>query len=402
MRRTVVAIAAAVAALCLSSCSPYTGINSLSLPGTVGTGSDSYQVTVQLANANDLVANTPVLVNDINVGTVTKVGLDGWTPTLTVSLKNDVRLPANAVAALGQTSLLGSKHLQLSAPAGVPGQGRLAAGALIKEDRTHLYPQTEDLLAGVSTLLNGGGLQHFETITSELNRTLGGDRADQTRQLLTQLDTFTGGLDKQKGDIVTALQGFDRLGSTLAPRMNQIDTALQQLPEGLQTLDEQEPALVDATHRLGKASESIAPFADHGSEQLRDVLSDLTPTLQNFGNVHPGSIDRALRNVPFVVFPLDSIPYSIRGDFVNIRAIVNLTLDGLDKGILGGTQASGLLHGIPGADRSLGTGGQQRRGSGPLAGLPVLGSSGAKGPDSRSADSPGKGLLNHVPGIGGN
>jgi phospholipid/cholesterol/gamma-HCH transport system substrate-binding protein len=68
MRRIVIG---ALAALCLSGCTPYTGINSLSLPGTVGTGSDSYQIKVQLANANDLVANTPVFVNDINVGTVT-------------------------------------------------------------------------------------------------------------------------------------------------------------------------------------------------------------------------------------------------------------------------------------------------------------------------------------------
>jgi phospholipid/cholesterol/gamma-HCH transport system substrate-binding protein len=406
MRRTVVAAAAALSALCMTGCTPYTGINSLSLPGTEGTGPDSYQVTVQLANANDLVANTPVFVDDINVGTVTKVGLDGWTPTLTLSLKDGVRLPANAVAALGQTSLLGSKHIQLSAPVGVPAEGTLAAGALIKEDSTHLYPQTEDLLAGVSTLLNGGGLQHFETITTELNRTLGGDRAGQTRELLTQLDSFTGGLDKQKDDIVTALHGFDRLGTTLAPRMQEIDTALQQLPDGLKSLDDQEPALVDATHKLGDASESIAPFADGGSKELRGVLNELEPTLRRVGDVQTGSLPRALRNLPFIVFPVDIVPYAVRGDYVNIRAIVNLTLDALDKNLFTGTPASGSLYQVAKTMRS--ADGNSGGSKGPvtvptLPDLPLTGGSGAKAPDGGSTGGADKGLLNQpVPGIGGN
>src|ERR1700712_5160964 len=106
MKRSLLAVVVAAAALGTTGCTPYTGINSLPLPGTVGTGSDSYEIKVQLRNANDLVANTPVFVNDINVGTTTLVALEGWQPTLTLRLKNSVKLPANAVGALAQTSLL--------------------------------------------------------------------------------------------------------------------------------------------------------------------------------------------------------------------------------------------------------------------------------------------------------
>ncbi|HEY1967089.1 MAG TPA: MCE family protein [Pseudonocardia sp.] len=396
--------AAAVAAVCLTSCTPYTGINSLPLPGTVGTGPGSYEVKVQLANADDLVANTPVFVNDINIGTVTHVGLDGWTPTLTLSLNEAVRVPANAVAALGQTSLLGSKHIELSAPPGVAPEGTLQPGATVPEDRTHRYPETEDLLSGVSLLLNGGGLQHFETITTELNRTFGGDRAGQTRDLLTQLDGFVTGLDKQKGDIVTALHGFDRLGSTLQPRMAEIDTALQQLPEGLDTLDEQEPALVEATHRLGRASESIAPFADGGSREIRGVVRELEPTLRKVGDTQKGSIPRALRNLPFIIFPVDIVPYAIRGDYVNIRAIVNLTLDGLDKGLFTGTPASGLLYQIAQAGRNTRPDKGDPTKSQSSGGLPArLPLAGPNAPSGASHEGQRPGLLpKALPGIGGN
>ena len=123
MKRSLLAVVAAAATLGLTGCTPYTGINSLPLPGTEGTGSDSYEVKLQLHNADDLVANTPVFVNDINVGTTTLVALEGWQPTLTLSLKNSVKLPANAVGALAQTSLLGSKHIDLAPRGDGPGAG---------------------------------------------------------------------------------------------------------------------------------------------------------------------------------------------------------------------------------------------------------------------------------------
>src|SRR5262245_56705650 len=117
VRRVALTLVTVVATLGLTGCNPYTGMNSLPLPGNTGTGGYSYEIKVQLRNADDLVANTPVYFRDMNVGTTTHVGLvNGWTPELTLSIKNDIKLPANATAALAQTSLLGSKHIDLLAP----------------------------------------------------------------------------------------------------------------------------------------------------------------------------------------------------------------------------------------------------------------------------------------------
>src|SRR5882757_3110370 len=195
MRRFALAAAALITTLTVTGCADYKGINSLTLPGTVGTDSDSYQVTMTLKDAANMVPNTPVLINDATVGTVTKVALDGWTPVLTLSLRKDIKLPANGTASLAQTSLLGSKHVALGFPNDQPPQGTLEPGARIPEERSKRFPQTEEVLAGVSLLLNGGGLQHVQTITTELNRALGG-RENDARDFLTQLNDFTSGLDK--------------------------------------------------------------------------------------------------------------------------------------------------------------------------------------------------------------
>ena len=49
------------------------------------------------------------------MGTVTKIERQGWHALLTMSINGDVDLPANATATVGQTSLLGSLHVELAA-----------------------------------------------------------------------------------------------------------------------------------------------------------------------------------------------------------------------------------------------------------------------------------------------
>jgi phospholipid/cholesterol/gamma-HCH transport system substrate-binding protein len=405
MKRALLAVAATAATLGLTGCTPYTGINSLPLPGTEGTGSDSYQIKVQLHDADDLVANTPVFVNDINVGTTTLVALDGWTPTLTLSLKNSVKLPANATAALAQTSLLGSKHIDLITPPNP--QGTLQPGAVITEDKIHQFPETEDLLAGVSVLLNGGGLQHFQTITTELNRALGGTRANDTREFLTQFDNFTAGLDKQSADITYALKSFDHLGQTFGPRMADIDKGIQQLPAGLDTLDDLEPQLLKTTQALTSAAQSFRPFfndsydpqPETGTDQLTKLLKDLKDPLRAVGDAQPGSIPRFFRQAPFLIFPLDGIQYLVRGDYARLQAPVNITLDSIDKNVFGGTPLSGSLSSVAEAAR-----GTSKRGpnsppnspamSNPWSGSPLSGRSGLAPRNS------GSGPLGGLPKLG--
>lgn len=392
--RGLLVVAAAAATLGLTGCTPYTGINSLPLPGTEGTGSDSYEIKVQLHNADDLVANTPVFVNDINVGTTTLVALDGWTPTLTLSLKNDVKLPANATAALAQTSLLGSKHIDLISPPNP--QGTLQPGAVIKEDSVHQFPETEDLLAGVSVLLNGGGLQHVQTITSELNRALGGTRANDARELLTQFNNFTAGLDKQKDDITHALKSFDHLGTTFGPRMDDIDAGIAQLPKGLDALNDLEPQLVKTTQDLKDAQKPFETVTD--DHVLTDVLKDLKSPLQRFGDVQIGSVPRSLRQIPFLIFPLDGIQYLVRSDYADLQIPINLTLDSLDKNFFTGTPLSGSL--VKGAEALRGMNGRSSARS-PLPDLSSpLGGASLPGPSNLAPHHSGSGPLSGLPSLG--
>ena len=62
-------------------------------------------------------------------------------------VKPDVGIPANAVATVGQTSLLGSMHVALRTPLGQAPSGRLVPGATIPLKQSSKYPSTEQTLS---------------------------------------------------------------------------------------------------------------------------------------------------------------------------------------------------------------------------------------------------------------
>jgi len=49
------------------------GLNSLALPGTAGHGSGAYTVTVEMPDVATLPQNSPVMVDDVTVGSVSGI-----------------------------------------------------------------------------------------------------------------------------------------------------------------------------------------------------------------------------------------------------------------------------------------------------------------------------------------
>ena len=113
----------------------FNGLNSLPLPGAAGRGAGASVYHVEIANVGTLEANSPVMIDDVIVGSISKMTVQGWHANVEISVQPGVVIPANAVASVGQTSLLGSMHLELNPPLGQPPSGRLQPGATIPLNR---------------------------------------------------------------------------------------------------------------------------------------------------------------------------------------------------------------------------------------------------------------------------
>ncbi len=178
------------------------------------------------------------------------------------------------------------------------------------------------MLGALSLLLSGGGLAQVHTIAVELNAALDG-RETTARDLLAQLNTFVGGLDAQRVQIVRAIERIDALAGTVRKQESVLTTAVDTMPEALRILadDRQQlTKLVESLEQLGV----VATRVINGSRtDLVANLRALQPTLTKLGevgNVIPQSLEA------IITYPTaDGVEKGYFGDYGNLALTVDLS-----------------------------------------------------------------------------
>jgi len=325
----------------LPGCASWRGLNSIPLPGTQGGGPGSYTIHVQMPDVNNIQPNSRVRVGDVNVGNVKKIERQGWHALLTITLNGDVDLPANATATLGQTSLLGSLHIELAPPTDVPPEGKLHDGSLIPLPNAGAYPSTEQTLAALSLVLNGGGVGQLQDIIKAFSTAFNG-REQDTRSLIEQLDKFVGYVKDQTDDIIAATDSLNNLVGQFADQKPVVDRALRTIPDALAVLRDQRGNLVEAVDHLGKFGALAADSVHRTKDALVQELKDLTPVLQSLGDAGP-DLTRAFSLFLTYPWPNETLENWVRGDYANLTAVIDLTLSRIDQGLFTGTRYEGNL-----------------------------------------------------------
>ena len=356
-RLTKLAAAGAVAtasAVLLSGCG-FSGIYDVPLPGGADLGSHPYTVKIQFKDVLDLVPQSGVKVNDVPVGQVKSIGLtpDGWHAEVTVEVNGDVKLPANALANVRQSSLLGEKYVDLASPGGNEATGQLANGATIPLARTGRDVQVEEVLGALSLLLNGGGVDQLNTITKELNNATAGREPD-IKALLNNANELVTNLDQQSANITRALDGLDRLSMTLRDQKDKLVGAVDNLGPGLGVLEKQRGQLVTMLNALNNLSGVATDTVNKSKADLVADLKALTPTLQKLGEAG-SDLPKALEIL--LTYPFTDQAYNdVKGDYFNLFLKVDLNLkditDNLGRSrnnpLSGVLPVPGLTGGVPG------------------------------------------------------
>ncbi len=329
MTRVMTLVLGVLAAMFLSACDA--SVYSLPLPGGPDVGDDPMTVKVEFADVLDLVPQSTVKVNDVSVGKVTAIDLQGYQALVTMELRRDVDLPGNAVAELRQTSLLGEKFVQLSAPAEGAIADRLEDGEVIPIERAGRNPEVEEVLGALSLLLNGGGVAQLKTITQELNLALEG-REDSARSVLRNLRTFTGQLDDNKADIVDAIESLNRLAIAAEKQLPTIDKALEELPSALDSINRQRDDLVEMLAALNDLSDVAVDVIAESKDatitslkRLNPVLTQLAASGDDFTNAF-----HVFLTYPFVDEVVGRDPQVARnlhmGDYTNLSITLDVDL----------------------------------------------------------------------------
>jgi phospholipid/cholesterol/gamma-HCH transport system substrate-binding protein len=337
-----------VVPLVLSSCGgvwPWKGISNLELPGGPGSGAGSYTVYVQMPDTLAINGNSKVMIADVYVGSIRKIALVNWVATLTLSLDKSAKLPKNATAKIGQTSLLGSQHIELAPPPN-PSPQLLKNGDTIPLKNSSAYPSTEQTLASLAMVLRGGGIPNIEVLQNEVNKILTG-RGPQIRAFLGKLDTFTQQLNAQRDDITHAIDSTNRLLAYVAKRSDVLDRALTEIPPVIQFFanKDYQQHLINAINSLGDLSQAANQYLSETRGPLHQNLQLLQCPLKELGRAAPDLL-AALKILATLPFDIDTAPKLIRGDFMNASLNLDTTLSTVDNAFLTGTGFSGALRAL--------------------------------------------------------
>jgi phospholipid/cholesterol/gamma-HCH transport system substrate-binding protein len=324
LRGSVVVAGSALLAGC-----QFGGLNSVDLPGTAGHGSGSYSITVDLADVATLPQNSPVMVDDVTVGSVSGIDAmqrpDGsFFAAVKLALDPTVVLPANSTAKVAQTSLLGSQHVELAAPNDQPSVGKLANGSTIQESRTNRYPTTEEVLSALGVVVNKGDLAALQDITDEAYKAFAG-RESQFTDLVPHLAQFTAGLNSQVNDIIGAIDGLDRFSSILASNKDSLGRTLDSLPGALLVLNKNRDKIVEAFGALKKVATVAAHVLSQTKVDFAEDLKSLYSVTKALADNRKNFIS-SLQILLTFPFPNFGIKQAVRGDYLNVFTTFDLTV----------------------------------------------------------------------------
>ena len=192
-------------------------------------------------------------------------------------------MPANAVATIGQTSLLGSMHVALDPP---PGRAERPARTGVDDrlNRSSTYPSTEQTLSSLSVVINAGGFGQIGDVIHGAATAFSG-REQEIRELISRLNNFVGTVDEQRDRFAAAIQALNRLTRSGGPE-GDITGARRPSHRPSMCYSRNGPSGT-ALQKLGQFSDTATQLVNSAQANLVHNLANLEPTLKALADIGP-------------------------------------------------------------------------------------------------------------------
>ncbi len=256
-----------------------TALSSCTLPGRV---EGPVELTATFDDVGDLVSGHSVQVADVRIGSITGIKLtDDFQAEVTMRIKEGLDLPADSLAILRTTSLLGEKFIELRPPRedeeSEPGPDCdgdvLVDGCTIVTTQTS--PELEFVALEAVEVLGGVVSSDLATLIETGSIGFGG-RAVELGSLIDSISVVSGSLADQTGNVLTIIDGLDQATATLASGAERVDSLLVNLARTVEVLaDNRELTLqtLEDLTRLARAQNEIVfrPFRDDIDRQIQQL-----------------------------------------------------------------------------------------------------------------------------------
>ena len=224
----------------------------------------------------DLVENANVQSSDVQIGTISKIELDGWEAQVTMCLGADEKIPRDSFAVVRTTSLLGEKFIDFQPQS--EGEPFLQDGDILDVDQTSKATELEEVFAKLAGVLGTGNLEQINRFTSA-QATILRDHADELRTVLVDLRDFTDLLADRKLQIAGAVDSLDSVAETLLDQTPVLERFLESFADSSGVLADNKNGLRTLLFSLDRFTKVAVRLLETTEDDLDQQLGDLRPVL---------------------------------------------------------------------------------------------------------------------------
>ncbi len=289
-------------------------------------GVGHYRVTMELPTSGGLYASGNVTYRGTEVGRVEDVRLTKDGVTAVLSLKSDIRIPADLRAEVHSQSAIGEQYVALL-PQG-DGEPYLSDGDVIAEDRTSVPPPVDALLDSLNTGLDAIPRDNLKTVVDQAYVAVGGLGPEISR-IINGSTTLAIDADANLMPLTTLI---DESKPVLDSQTDSADAVVAWAAN-----------MATATDQLRNTDDSVNGLIQNGPaaiEKARELFDELRPTLPilmaNLASINPvavtyqASIEQLLVLLPQGIANLQAAGAANRNtkqDFNGINLDFNLNIN---------------------------------------------------------------------------
>lgn len=237
---------------------------------------EGIEIIANFAQVGDLVENANVQASDVEIGTISKIELDGWEAQVTMCLHTGQKIPRDSFAVVRTTSLLGEKFIDLQPQS--EGEPFLADGDILDVDQTSKATELEEVFAKLAGVLGTGNLEQINRFTSA-QATILRDHADELRTVLVDLRDFTDLLADRKTQIAGAVDSLDSVAETLLDQTPVLERFLESFADSSGVLADNKNGLRTLLFSLDRFTKVAVQLLTETESGLNDQFADLRPVL---------------------------------------------------------------------------------------------------------------------------
>ena len=245
-------------------------------------GPGAYTITAQFVQAPGLYKHNSVDILGVHTGTIESVTPKKDYVEVTLSIPDDVKLPAGVKAVLMAPNPVSDRTVELTPT--YTGGATLAKGSTIPLARTAVpleLDQVYESVDNISKALGPNGANSGGELSDALHALaqLADGNGQSVHNAITTIAAALPALTKHPDQLAQLVNGVDQLTSTLAARNTTINSLYGNLSKATSELAGERGALVSAVTNLQSGLAQIATFIRKNQSQLSGSVKNLASTV---------------------------------------------------------------------------------------------------------------------------